>query len=92
MFNQYAVDPMCKICESGSENRQHFLVECQPPQEVCQKVFTKLWAATDVNLQEIVVVSRCDATRLILDPSVFFENKTVIDTTELFSRELISNL
>ena len=91
VFNQYAVDPMCKICESGPENRQHFLVECQPPQEVRQ-VFTKLRAATDVNLQETVVVSRCDATQLILDPSVFFENKTVIDTIELFSRELISNL
>ena len=92
MFNQYAVDPTCKISESGPENRQHFLVECQPLQDVRQKVFTKLRAATDVNHFEPVVISGCDATQLIFDPSVFFENKTVIETIELFSRELISNL
>ena len=92
VFDQYAVDPTCKICKSGPETRQHFLAECQSLQEVRQKVFTKLRAATDVNLLETVVVSGCDATQLILDPSVFFENKTVIDTIELISRELIPNL
>ena len=92
VFNQYAVDPTCKICELGPETRQHLLVESQSLQEVRQKLFTKVRAATHVNLLETVVVSGSDATQLILDPSVFFENKTIIDTIELFSRELISNL
>ena len=30
-----------------------------------------------------------DAVQLVLDPSVFFENNTVTDTIELYSRELI---
>ena len=28
VFNQYNVDPTCKICKNAPENRQHFLAEC----------------------------------------------------------------
>ena len=29
VFNQFAVDPTCKLCDKSPETRQHFLAECQ---------------------------------------------------------------
>ena len=50
----------------------------------------KFQCATDINLAD--TISNGDAVQLILDPSVFFENKSVSVKIELYSRELISSL
>ena len=90
VFNQFAVDPMCKICGTAPETRQHFLVECHYLQEVRHDVYMKIQCVTDLNFTD--TISNGDAVQLIRDPSVFFKNKTVIDKVELYSRELVSNL
>ena len=38
VFNQFVVDLMCKIRRAAPETRQHFMVECQPLQEVRHNV------------------------------------------------------
>ena len=42
VFNQFAVDPTCKLCEKSHETRQHFLAECQTLQHVRQKFYTRI--------------------------------------------------
>ena len=54
VFNQFAVDPTCKLCDKSPETRQHFLADCQTLQHVSQKFFTRI--------QHIVDPSRIDIT------------------------------
>ena len=42
VFNQFAVDPTCKLCYKSPETRQDFLAECQTLQHVRQKFFTRI--------------------------------------------------
>ena len=52
--------------------------------------FKKIQSVTDVDIGNMVPM--CDVTQLILDPSLLFNSKTIIDKIELHSRELISIL
>ena len=90
VFNQFAVDPTCKLCDKGPETRQHFLAECQTLQQVRQKFFTRIQRIVDPSRLDII--SPCEVTQLIFDSSVFFKSRTIIDSCELYSRELISSL
>ena len=90
VFNQFAVDPTCKLCDKGPEFRQHFLAECQTLQHVRQKFFTRIQRIVDPSRLDIAYP--WEVTQLILDLSVFFKCKTIIDSCELYSRELISSL
>ena len=55
-----------------------------------QKFFTRIHYIVDPSRLDIA--SPCDVTQLILDSSVFFKSKTIIDSCELYSREPISSL
>ena len=90
VFNQFAVDPTCKLCDKSPETRQHFLAECQTLQHVRQKFFTRIQCIVDPSRLDITSLHK--VTQLILDSSVFFKSKTIIDSCELYSRELISPL
>ena len=86
------VDPTCRLCENSPETRQHFLAECQILQHVRQKFYTRIQHIVDPSRLDIISpISLHEVTQLILDPSVFYTNKNIIDSIELNSRELISS-
>ena len=80
----------CKLCDKSPETRQHFLAECQTLQHVRQKFFTRIQHVVDPSRLDIA--SPHEVIQLILDSSVFFKSRTIIDLCELYSRELISSL
>ena len=82
VFNQFAVDPKCKLSEKSPETRQHCLAEFQTLHPVRQSFYNRIQIIVDPDV----------VTKLILDPSVYLSNKTDIDLIELYSRELISSL
>ena len=90
MFNQFAVNPTCRVCGTSPETRQHFLTECQPLHKPRDRFFKKIQSITEVDIGNMVPM--CDVTQLILDPSLLFTSETIIDKIELHSRELISIL
>ena len=90
VFNQFAVDPTCNLCEKSPETRQHFLAECQTLHCVRQSFCNRIQVIVDRH--HIDIASPDVVTQLILDPSVYLSNKTDIDLIELYSRELISSL
>ena len=90
VFNQFAVDPTCKLCEKSPETRQHFLAECQTLHRVRQSFCNRIQVIVDH--RHIDIASPDVVTQLILDPSLYLSNKTDIDLIELYSRELISSL
>ena len=81
MFNQFAVDPTCKLCEKSPETRQHFLAECQTLHRVRQSFCNRIQVIVDH--RHIDIASPDVVTQLILDPSVYLSNKTDIDLIEL---------
>ena len=90
MFNQFAVNPIFRVCGTSRETRQHFLTECQPLQKPRDQFLKKIQSITDVDISNMV--PKCDVTQLIPDPSLLFTSETIIDKIELHSRELISIL
>ena len=86
---QSSVQPVCckpylKSVWNEPETRRHFLTECQPLQKLRNRGFKKIQSVTDVDILNMVPM--CDVTQLILDPSMLFYSKTVIDKIELHSR------
>ena len=90
VFNQFAVNPTCRVCGKSPETRQYFLTECQPLHKPRDQFFKKIQSITDVDIGNMV--PKCDVSQLILDPSLLFTSETSIDKIELHSRELISIL
>ena len=90
VFNQFAVNPTCRVCGTSPETRQHFLTECQPLHKPRDRFLKKIQSITEVDIGNMVPM--CDVTQLILDPSLLFTSETIIDKIELHSRELISIL
>ena len=97
MFNQYAVDPTCKLCLKAPETRQHFISECSvfksERQEFLDKVKTNpdlsnLMNALNGNLQNPETL-----TQLVLDASAVIETHKrqaeILDTAELHTREYV---
>ena len=64
--------------------------ECQALHKPRDWFFKKIQSVTDVDIGNMVPM--CAVTQLILDPSLLFSSKTIIDKIELHSRELISIL
>jgi hypothetical protein len=53
VLNQYAVDGTCPICHSGTETREHFLIECKTTEGVRNHYITEI---------KNLLVSRCGHT------------------------------
>ena len=90
VLSHFDVNPVCRVCGKSPETRQHFLTECLPLHKLCDRFFKKIQSVTDFDIGNMVPM--CDVTQLILDPSLLFNSKTIIDKIELHSRELISIL
>ena len=48
VFNQYAVDPTCKLCLKSPETRQHFIAECPVFEYERQEFLGKVKTNTDL--------------------------------------------
>ncbi|MES9882009.1 MAG: reverse transcriptase family protein, partial [Sedimenticola sp.] len=67
VFNQYKVNPVCKLCESEPETRQHFLTGCtafQPEREDYLRKTEDIVKPYGIDINNPVTL-----TKLILDPS-----------------------
>ena len=97
VFNQYAVDPTCKLCLKSPETRQHFIAECPVFEYERQEFLGKVKTNTDLlnsknaldgNLQNPETL-----TQLVLDASAVIETQKrqseILDKIELHTREYI---
>ena len=97
VFNQYAVDPTCKLCLKSPETRQHFIAECPVFEYERQEFLGKVKTNTDLlnsknaldgNLQNPETL-----TQLVLDASAVIEThkrqSEILDKIELHTREYI---
>ena len=93
VFNQYQVDPTCKLCSAVPETRQHFVAECLVF-EIERNIFKQRMAnytASFIDQQDPDTF-----TRLVLDPSAMVK-PTVADEcgltqVELYTREYIHQI
>ena len=93
VFNQYQVDPTCKLCSAAPETRQHFVAECSVF-EIERNIFKQRMAnytASFIDQQDPDTF-----TRLVLEPSEMVK-PTVADEcgltqVELCTREYIHEI
>ena len=92
-FNQYTIDPTCKLCLAAPETRQHFIAEC-PAFEAEREVFSENLRNNPVLPDEL----KCDLlnpelfTQLTLDASFYISERKNLELLELHSREYISQI
>ena len=92
-FNQYTIDPTCKLCLAAPETRQHFIAEC-PAFEAEREAFSENLRNNPVLPDEL----KCDLlnpelfTQLTLDASFYISERENLELLELHSREYISQI
>ena len=97
VFNQYAVDPTCKLCLKSPETRQHFIAECPvfeyERQEFLGKVKTNIDLLNSKNALDGNLQNPETLTQLVLDASAVIETQKrqseILDKIELHTREYI---
>jgi len=99
-FNQYDVDPTCKICNQGPENREHFISTCNSTESVRKKYRDKIrmifMQYPDVDPDELLS-SPQKFTQVILDcthtdVAKITLMKCDVDNLETIAREYIMRL
>ena len=94
VFNQYQVDPTCKLCSAAPESPQHFLAEC-PVFESERDSFKQKMCKNSL-LQDYRFHDPEFFTRLVLYSSAVFDfnatNRSVISQIELHAREYIHEI
>ena len=79
VFNQYAVDPTCKLCLKSPETRQHFIAECPvfeyERQEFSGKVKTNTDLLNSMNALDGNLQNPETLTQLVLDASAVIETQ-----------------
>ncbi len=90
VFNQYKVNPQCKLCEEEPETRQHFLAVCSTFDAERGEFLSR---TADILRSSSVDIDNPETlTRVILDPSWNIDNPTHLDSVERASRILIHQL
>lgn len=101
VFNQYAVDPTCRICNSEAETRIHFISRCPAMKIVREKYKTRIHSclATEERPYLQDLINGDDGfTQLVLDcthptiSQVYRLTDEEVKQMELLSRELIWKL
>ena len=94
-FNQYAVDPMCKVCQKEPEDRVHFITRCGSLEHVrgpYRQKFVNMFKDIIPN----VTIDSNSFAQLVLDYSMVLQadllNNIDSHKVELWSRELIFKL
>ena len=94
VFNQHAVDPMCKLCNSTPETRQHLLAECHvfmtERRELTEKLLNNpVLPATvkeSVKNPEMLTQLMLDGSAVVKDCDTYVD---ALDFLELQSRDFI---
>ena len=94
-FNQYAIDPNCKLCKKEPEDREHFIARCWSLEHIrCSYRQKLVHILNDSSLS--VMSDSALFTQITLDWSVVVQEYCVKDVDsdkiELWSREMISKL
>ena len=94
-FNQYAIDPTCKLCKKEPEDREHFIARCWSLEHIrCSYRQKLVHILNDSSLS--VMSDSALFTQITLDWSVVVQEYCVKDVDsdkiELWSREMISKL
>jgi len=101
VFNQYSVDPTCKICKDGPETREHFIASCTTLEDTRSKYRTNLQhILTRFPEQEVkdMLLDPLSFTQLVLDcthdrmPYSKHLSPDEVEHIEILSRELLSRL
>ena len=93
-FNQYTVDPTCKLCGEAPETRQHFIPECLSFDSERQDFVGKL-QNNQILLDQVenCLLNPELLTQLVLDASAIARKETsreeILDALELHSREYL---
>ncbi len=90
VFNQYRVDPTCKLCDEQPETRQHFLAECEalaPERDRFRHQISQITLELNIDTRNPETL-----VKLILDSTWIVKNPDVIADIELASRILIHKL
>ena len=94
-FNQYAVDPVCKVCSKEPEDREHFIALCEPLDHL-REPYRHRFKGLLINITPNVTFDSTLFTRLVLDHTSVLQPDILkaIDShkVELWSRELLSKL
>lgn len=92
VFNQYKVDPSCRLCEQEAETREHFIAECTATEDIREEYSAKL----NVILTSTLTCSSSYFTQLILDcthPTIGYQlTQSEMDQVEMLSRQFIEKL
>ena len=94
-FNQYAIDPTCKLCKKEPEDREHFIARCWSLEHIrCSYRQKLVHILNDSSLS--VMSDSALFTQITLDWSLVVQEYCVKDVDsdkiELWSREMISKL
>ena len=90
-FNQYTVDPTCKLCLAAPETRQQCIAECSayiPEREVYAEKLRNNPIFPDEPLKRDLLNPEL-FTQLTLDASFYINGQENLETLELHSREYI---
>ena len=97
VFNQFSVNPTCKICTSAAETRIHFLTRCESLETTRKPYLDQISSVLDdlgIPLCKYIMSDPKLLTQLLLDPSSpCISSKTVITKSKSVLRDLnhISN-
>ena len=89
-FNQYTVDPTCKLCLAAPETRQHFIAECsayEPERGVYAEKLRNNPVLPDELKSDLLNPELF--TQLTLDASFYINGCENLEALELHSREYI---
>ncbi|XP_033731546.1 uncharacterized protein LOC117321188 [Pecten maximus] len=97
-FNQYNVDPECRLCKTGAEDRQHFIAECKSLHSIRLRLHTRLSSIPAIRQYTELVSNPTYLTHLMLDcthpviSDVYTFNEDEIYKIELYSREFLQEI
>ena len=94
VFNQFVVNPTCKLCLALPETLQHFIAECVALKKYRQDYIKKLTDSGILTDEYVCQLRELDfLTQLTLDCSVFVDLQILgpekLGLLELYSREYI---
>jgi hypothetical protein len=65
-LNQNEVDPLCRVCQQGAEDRKHFLLSCSASNDIRETYLGRLFNILNVNVAPSVVKTITDSDENLL--------------------------
>ena len=97
-FNQFEVDPTCRLCDEEPETREHFVAVCSALDDCRKKYNEGLVCTINMSIDQVKTLGNDKYTQLVLDcthPSVniYTDNPNFnIEEHEMQTRQLLHKL